>query len=249
VADPFAAEEVLSSTSLISSDLLQQMPLDITERHQLPFDVYMKRVDPELGSGGKGDKEPLIAFTSAFLEKTREIMLKFGMDWIQLHGALVVDSRFLLISQGRPAGHLCRALQPSFRPFNVQVESRTKAVSSRDAGQVHPRHVRRGSTGQLGSGHQSGRARRDCRGSTDGARGRSSRCRDAGIGSVGRAHAGTRLGSLSSGIYNSMNESERELQGERERVERGRKTYAKGQMSLESVAGMVIVQGKVPGKT
>jgi hypothetical protein len=88
VADPFAAEELFSpSNPLLPTDRLQLLPLDITELHRLEFEAYKARVDPDFGSGKTDGKEPLIAFTSAFLERTREIMGKFGMDWFQLHGA------------------------------------------------------------------------------------------------------------------------------------------------------------------
>ena len=42
------------------------------------------------GSGAAAGKGPLTHFTSAFLERTREIMLQFGKDAMELHDIVAV---------------------------------------------------------------------------------------------------------------------------------------------------------------
>ena len=94
-ADPFAVKELLIPTRLgdgIPLDRFLLMPLDITTPHELPFDVYRAKVDPAFGSapGAAAGKGPLTHFTSAFLERTREIMLQFGKDAMELHDIVAV---------------------------------------------------------------------------------------------------------------------------------------------------------------
>ena len=70
------------------------LPLDITTPHELPFPLYNSKVDPSFESPANistaSHKSPLIHFTSAFLEKTREIMLQFGKDAMELHDIVAV---------------------------------------------------------------------------------------------------------------------------------------------------------------
>ncbi|KAL1696264.1 Inosine/uridine-preferring nucleoside hydrolase domain-containing protein [Schizophyllum commune] len=94
-ADPFAVKELLIPTRLgdgIPLDRFLLMPLDITTPHELPFDVYRSKVDPtfESAPGAAAGKGPLTHFTSAFLERTREIMLQFGKDAMELHDIVAV---------------------------------------------------------------------------------------------------------------------------------------------------------------
>ena len=70
------------------------MPLDITTPHELPFPYYKKHVDPLFESSTSPSintaKSPLTHFTSSFLERTREIMLEFGNDAMELHDVTAV---------------------------------------------------------------------------------------------------------------------------------------------------------------
>jgi len=70
------------------------LPLDVTTPHELPFPVYRDIVDPAFSDTSKpsrpSDKTPLVHFTSSFLERTREIMLQFGKDAVELHDIVAV---------------------------------------------------------------------------------------------------------------------------------------------------------------
>jgi len=72
------------------------LPLDITTPHELPFPDYQKVVDPTFSSTAPPTmtqghlKSPVTQFTSAFLEKTREMMVQFGKDAMELHDIVAV---------------------------------------------------------------------------------------------------------------------------------------------------------------
>jgi hypothetical protein len=70
------------------------LPLDITTPHELPFPIYKKAVDPSFTSTAEPsnplNKSPLTHFTSSFFEKTREIMLEFGKDAMELHDIVAI---------------------------------------------------------------------------------------------------------------------------------------------------------------
>lgn len=70
------------------------VPLDVTTHHELPFTTYKAQVDPEFedtsSPSNLAGKSPLVHFTSAFLERTREVMLYFGKDLMELHDPLAV---------------------------------------------------------------------------------------------------------------------------------------------------------------
>ncbi|KAF8971042.1 Inosine/uridine-preferring nucleoside hydrolase domain-containing protein [Flammula alnicola] len=96
-ADPYAVKELLISADLhegLPRNRFLMLPLDITTPHELPFPVYKKIVDPPFDSPGlpsiAGEKPPITHFTSSFLEKTREIMLLFGKDAMELHDIVAV---------------------------------------------------------------------------------------------------------------------------------------------------------------
>ncbi|KAA1473944.1 nucleoside hydrolase [Dentipellis sp. KUC8613] len=97
-ADPYAVAEVLTPAPdgphagiPLSRTLL--LPLDITTQHELPFALYAARVDrafaPAAPSTAHG-KPPLAHFTSAFFQRTREIMRGFGKDAMELHDVAAV---------------------------------------------------------------------------------------------------------------------------------------------------------------
>lgn len=69
--------------------------LDLTTTHELPFPVYKQAVDPAFESASAAPsnsttKSPLTHFTSSFLERTREIMLSYGKDAMELHDIVAV---------------------------------------------------------------------------------------------------------------------------------------------------------------
>jgi predicted membrane-bound mannosyltransferase len=72
----------------IPLDRFLLMPLDITTPHELPFPTYQERVDSTFVSTAKpsvaSEKCPLVHFTSSFLERTREVMLEFGKDAMEV---------------------------------------------------------------------------------------------------------------------------------------------------------------------
>ncbi|KAG6821047.1 hypothetical protein H0H93_007937 [Arthromyces matolae] len=96
-ADPYAVKELLLSQDLHSGlplDRFLLLPLDITTPHELPFKVYTEAIDPGFHSTSTPSvplsKCPLIHFTSSFLERTREIMVGFGKDAMELHDIVAV---------------------------------------------------------------------------------------------------------------------------------------------------------------
>lgn len=93
-ADPFAVKELLLSDSGLPLDRFILLPLDLTTPHELPFPLYNSQVDPAFASSASpstaSHKSPLIHFTSSFLERTREIMLQFGKDAMELHDIVAV---------------------------------------------------------------------------------------------------------------------------------------------------------------
>ena len=70
------------------------IPLDVTTPHELPFPYYAKVVDTSFVSTAKPSqpqgKDPITHFTSSFLERTREVMVSFGKDAMELHDIVVV---------------------------------------------------------------------------------------------------------------------------------------------------------------
>ncbi|KAJ3565909.1 hypothetical protein NP233_g7341 [Leucocoprinus birnbaumii] len=97
-ADPYAVKELLLSGESklhLPLDRFLLVPLDLTTPHELPFPVYKQAVDPafESASAAPSDgtkKSPITHFTSAFLERTREIMLSYGKDAMELHDVVAV---------------------------------------------------------------------------------------------------------------------------------------------------------------
>ncbi|KAK4049666.1 hypothetical protein OIV83_003941 [Microbotryomycetes sp. JL201] len=84
-ADPYAAAFVLSS----GLTNLYLLPLDVTTSLTISFDDYKRLVDPELEGSHKPScpegKTPLVHFTTAFLEKTIEVIRKFGGEAMEMH--------------------------------------------------------------------------------------------------------------------------------------------------------------------
>ncbi|TFK25530.1 nucleoside hydrolase [Coprinopsis marcescibilis] len=97
-ADPFAVKELLAPLpghQGFPLDRFLLLPLDITTPHEIPFPVYKAAVDPDFESAGNpsrfaNGKSPLTHFTSAFLEKTRDVMLEYGNDAMELHDIAAV---------------------------------------------------------------------------------------------------------------------------------------------------------------
>jgi hypothetical protein len=97
-ADPFAVKELLVPPHPENGIPLNRFilaPLDITTPHELPFLVYKEKVDPLFESSaspsvGTCGKPPLTHFTSSFLEMTRDILLGFGKDAMELHDIVAV---------------------------------------------------------------------------------------------------------------------------------------------------------------
>ncbi|KAK7687189.1 hypothetical protein QCA50_009693 [Cerrena zonata] len=102
-ADPYAVHAVLpppsSAPAPVPLEKFILVPLDITTQHELPFPSYVQHVDPSfppptpeplqpLEEGVK--RSPIVYFTSAFLSRTREVMLKFGKDVMELHDIAAV---------------------------------------------------------------------------------------------------------------------------------------------------------------
>jgi hypothetical protein len=71
------------------------LPLDITTPHEMPFGLYKSVIDTSFDSASQPskaeDKEPLIHFTSSFLERTKEVMGEFGCAWMELHDIVAVS--------------------------------------------------------------------------------------------------------------------------------------------------------------
>ncbi len=96
-ADPFAVHELLIPDKPehgLPLDRFVLLPLDITTPHELRFPLYIQAVDPSFHStkqpSDPNAKPPLHHFTSSFLERTREIMLAFGKDAVELHDIVAV---------------------------------------------------------------------------------------------------------------------------------------------------------------
>ncbi|KAJ7755736.1 Inosine/uridine-preferring nucleoside hydrolase domain-containing protein [Mycena maculata] len=100
-ADPFAVKRLLIQGQgiedphvLLPLDRFVLLPLDITTPHELPFPFYKEKVDPSFETSAAPsdgtNKPPLTHFTSSFLEKTREVMLQFGKDAMELHDIVAV---------------------------------------------------------------------------------------------------------------------------------------------------------------
>ena len=96
-ADPYAVKELLISTPLHQGLPLNRfvlLPLDITTPHELPFPEYKRVVDTAFCNSSLPsvplNKSPLTHFTSSFLERTRENMLQFGKDAMELHDVVAV---------------------------------------------------------------------------------------------------------------------------------------------------------------
>jgi len=96
-ADPYAVKELLISTPLHQGLPLNRfvlLPLDVTTPHELPFPEYKRDVDSAFHNSSlpsiSHNKSPLTHFTSSFLERTREVMLQFGKDALELHDVVAV---------------------------------------------------------------------------------------------------------------------------------------------------------------
>jgi hypothetical protein len=70
------------------------LTLDITILHELPFAFYIQHVDPNFDSTTNpsvaAEKSPMSHFTSSFLERTRELMVDFGKDVMELHDIVAI---------------------------------------------------------------------------------------------------------------------------------------------------------------
>lgn len=70
------------------------LPLDITTPHELSFPLYQECVDRLFENTSRPskpeEKPPLVHFTSAFFERTREVMIEFGKDAMELHDVVAV---------------------------------------------------------------------------------------------------------------------------------------------------------------
>ncbi|PIL36154.1 hypothetical protein GSI_01814 [Ganoderma sinense ZZ0214-1] len=96
-ADPFAVKELLTPTEPecgVPLDRFLLLPLDITTPHELSFPYYKDVVDGAFESTAAPSrpegKPPLVHFTSSFLERTREVMVEFGKDAMELHDIAAV---------------------------------------------------------------------------------------------------------------------------------------------------------------
>ncbi|KAI0663543.1 nucleoside hydrolase [Cubamyces menziesii] len=96
-ADPYAVKELLAPSDPGHGIPLERfilLPLDVTTPHELSFPYYQATVDPAFKSTAAPsrleEKTPLVHFTSAFLERTREIMVDFGKDAMELHDIAAV---------------------------------------------------------------------------------------------------------------------------------------------------------------
>ncbi|KAN0091228.1 Inosine/uridine-preferring nucleoside hydrolase domain containing protein [Tylopilus felleus] len=96
-ADPFAAKDLLCPVAPGTGLPLERVllaTLDVTTRHELPFPFYIQHIDPTFDSTRRPSigsaKAPLIHFTSAFLERAREMMISFGKDALELHDVVAV---------------------------------------------------------------------------------------------------------------------------------------------------------------
>ncbi|KAF4566240.1 hypothetical protein EYR36_011656 [Pleurotus pulmonarius] len=98
-ADPHAVQELLTPKDShplphFPLDRFFLLPLDITTPHELRFPYYKETVDPTFHSTAapsvQAAKSPLTHLTSSFLERTREVMLEFGKDAMELHDIVAV---------------------------------------------------------------------------------------------------------------------------------------------------------------
>ncbi|KAI6157578.1 nucleoside hydrolase [Pisolithus tinctorius] len=96
-ADAHAANEVLSFDTPergLPPNRVVLLPLDITTVHELRFPFYVKHIDPTFESTRKpsvaSTKSPLVHFSSAFFERTREVMIEFGKDAMELHDIVAI---------------------------------------------------------------------------------------------------------------------------------------------------------------
>lgn len=96
-ADPFAVKELLVPDFPSDGLPLERfllLPLDTTTPHEVPFPYYKQHVDPAFENttspSKPTQKAPLVHFTSSFLERTREVMLLFGKDAMELHDIVAV---------------------------------------------------------------------------------------------------------------------------------------------------------------
>lgn len=96
-ADPYAVQELLvppSGSPALPLDRFLLLPLDTTTPHELPFPYYATAIDKTFVSAAKPSipdgKSPIVHFTSAFLEKTRDVMISFGKDAMELHDIVAV---------------------------------------------------------------------------------------------------------------------------------------------------------------
>lgn len=97
-ADPYAVKELLLSPDekhRLPLDRVQLCTLDLTTIQELPFPAYQQYIDrafksAALSPSDSAIKSPLVHFTSSFLERTREIMLGFGKDAMELHDIVAV---------------------------------------------------------------------------------------------------------------------------------------------------------------
>ncbi|GAA5859921.1 hypothetical protein JCM1840_001796 [Sporobolomyces johnsonii] len=102
-ADPFAAQTLFA----LSLPELYIFPLDITTYLTLPFSLYASSVDPALADSTESPsrpdegKDPLVHFTSSFLERTQEVMRSFGADAMELHDPTVT---YALLDWARAGG-------------------------------------------------------------------------------------------------------------------------------------------------
>lgn len=96
-ADPHAVHNVLTPAIPdlgFPHERFILVPLDVTTAHEMPFPLYKAEVDqafentssPSIPAG----KPPLLHFTSSFLERTREVMLAFGKDAMELHDPVAI---------------------------------------------------------------------------------------------------------------------------------------------------------------
>ena len=130
-ADPFAVKELLTPTEPGTGFPLDRfflLPLDITTRHQLPFPFYKENVDPDFHSTvlpSKSDgKPPIVHFTSSFFEKTREVMMGFGSDAMELHDIVAVwcaiENSHILLQDLSVSSPLAKGWKAVKREFAVE---------------------------------------------------------------------------------------------------------------------------------
>ncbi|KAI0823733.1 nucleoside hydrolase [Trametes gibbosa] len=96
-ADPYAVKELLVPSDPGHALPLERfilLPLDITTPHELSFPHYKATVDPAFATTASPSrlegKAPLVHFTSSFFERTREVMVEFGKDAMELHDIAAV---------------------------------------------------------------------------------------------------------------------------------------------------------------